>query len=204
MAARWITASTPSSAYRSDSGFGDVAPYEPHPSVEAGRELARPARFEVERDDVVAFSEQRLQCAEADVAHRTCQQHLHVSSSRRCRRGEFPQGGQKQLVHLRAQVGQGRGAGDSWRSRRRVRAHRCRRGGADGKTQAGNAIRAELFERLVGVGFRVTAFVAVVVGETVRKDEQQPIRCAGLGLENFARTADAGAEARIARLVGAG
>ena len=51
----------------------------------------------------------------------------------------------------------------------------------------------------VGVGFRVTAFVAIVVGETVREDDQQPIRCAGLGLENLACTTDAGAEAGVAR-----
>ena len=72
-------------------------------------------------------------------------------------------------------------------------------GGADGKAQAGNAIRAELFEGLIGVGFRVTAFVAIVVRETIRKDDQQPVRCAGLSLENFARAADAGAEAGVAR-----
>ena len=56
--------------------IGDVAPYDVHSSVEAGRESARPARFEVEGDDVVAFDEQRLQGGKADVAHRTCQQHL--------------------------------------------------------------------------------------------------------------------------------
>ena len=72
-------------------------------------------------------------------------------------------------------------------------------GGADGKAKAGNAVRAELLEGLAGVGFRVAAFVAVVVGKAVREDDQQPIRRAGLGLENFACTADAGAEARVAR-----
>ena len=71
--------------------------------------------------------------------------------------------------------------------------------GADGKAQAGNAVHAELFESLTGVGFRITAFVAIVIGEAIRKDDQQPIWCAGLGLENFACTTDAGAEARIAR-----
>ena len=114
------------------------------------------------------------------------------------RRGEFPEGGQKQLVHLRAQVGQGRGAGIAGGAEdafERVGGG----GGADGKAQAGNAIRAELFKGLVGVGFRVTTFVAIVVRETVREDDQQPIWCAGLVLENFARTTDAGAEARIAR-----
>ena len=77
-------------------------------------------------------------------------------------------------------------------------------GGADGKTEAGNAVGAELFEGFVGVGFRVAGFVAVVVGEAVREDEQQAVRGAGFGLENFAGTADAGAEARVARLVGVG
>jgi hypothetical protein len=38
--------------------------------------LTRPARFEIEGDDIVAFDKQRLQRTEADVAHRTCQQDL--------------------------------------------------------------------------------------------------------------------------------
>ncbi len=59
--------------------------------------------------------------------------------------------------------------------------------------------RAELFEGLARVGFRVTTFVAVVVRKAVRKDEQQAIRRAGLGLENLARTTDSGAEAGITR-----
>src|SRR6185503_5959328 len=49
------------------------------------------------------------------------------------------------------------------------------------------------------VGFRVTTFVAVVVGKAIRKDEQQPIRCAGLVLENLTRAPDSGTEAGVAR-----
>ena len=77
---------------------------------------------------------------------------------------------------------------------------RCGSGsGADGKAEAGNAVGAELFEGLVGVGFRVAAFIADVVWKTIRKDDKQPIRGAGLGFENVACTTDAGAEARVAR-----
>ena len=60
----------------------DVAPHELHSPVEAGCTLARPARFEVESHDVVAFYEQRLQCGKADVAHRACQQHLSMCHPR--------------------------------------------------------------------------------------------------------------------------
>ena len=69
---------------------------------------------------------------------------------------------------------------------------------ADGETEAGDAVGAELFEGFVGVGFGVAGFVAVVVGEAVGEDEQQAVGGAGFGLENFAGTADAGAEARVA------
>ena len=72
-------------------------------------------------------------------------------------------------------------------------------GGAEGKAKAGNAVRAELFEGLVGVGFRVTTFVAIVIRKAIGKDDQEPIRCASLGLENFACTTNAGAEARVTR-----
>ena len=50
----------------------------------------------------------------------------------------------------------------------------------------------------MGVGFRVAAFVAVVVGEAVRQHEQQPVRRAGLCLENLARAADARAQPGVA------
>ena len=72
-------------------------------------------------------------------------------------------------------------------------------GGAKGKAKAGNAVRAEFLERLRDVGFRVAAFVAIVIRKTIGQDDQQPIRRAGLALEDFACTTDAGAQSRIAR-----
>ena len=75
------------------------------------------------------------------------------------------------------------------------------RGGSGGtyrKAKAGNAVRAEFFQRLVRIGLRVTALVGVVVGETVRQEEQQPVRGASLSLQNLACPTDAGAETRVA------
>ena len=75
------------------------------------------------------------------------------------------------------------------------------RGGSGGtyrKAKAGNAVRPEFFQRLVRIGLRVTALVGVVVGETVRQEEQQPVRGASLSLQNLACPTDAGAETRVA------
>ena len=41
----------------------------------------------------------------------------------------------------------------------------------------------------MGVGFGVAGFVAVVVGEAVGEDEEEPIGGAGLGCEEFAGVA---------------
>ena len=70
-----------------------------------------------------------------------------VSSSQQSRRGEFPEGRQEQLIHPRAQVGQGRGAGVAGGAEdafERIGGS----GGADRKAKAGNAVGAELFEGL--------------------------------------------------------
>ena len=72
-------------------------------------------------------------------------------------------------------------------------------GGADGKAKTGNAVCAEFFESPVCVGFRVTAFVAVVVRKSVREDDQEPIRCSGLDLQDFSRATDTGAQTCVAR-----
>src|SRR4051812_20861608 len=71
--------------------------------------------------------------------------------------------------------------------------------GTDRKTKAGNAVRAELLQGLTRVGLRVTAFVTLVVGKAIGKHNQQPIRCAGLGLKDFAGATDGGTQARITR-----
>ena len=57
--------------------IGDVAPDDMYTAVEAGRELARLRRFEVEGDDVVAFFEQRLQRGTS----RRCPAHLSTTPS---------------------------------------------------------------------------------------------------------------------------
>ena len=44
-------------------------------------------------------------------------------------------------------------------------------GGAKGKAKAGNAVRAEFLERLRDVGFRVAAFVAIVIRKTIGQDD---------------------------------
>ncbi len=190
MAARWITASTPSSACRSDPG----SVMSPHTNCtrpskpDASWRALRDSRSKATTSWPSTSNASNVEKPMLPIA--PVNNTFNVSSSHWFRRGEFPQGRQKQLVHLRAQVGQGRGAGMAGGAEdafERIGGS----GGADGKAQAGNAIRAELFEGLVGVGFRVTAFVAIVVRETIRKDDQQPVRCAGLGLENFARAADA-------------
>ena len=89
----------------------DVTRHEAHTSVDGGCDFSGPARVEIERDDIVAFLKQRRQSGDADVAQRTCQQHLHPSTSRCARRCEFPKRRQKQLVHCRAQLAKRRGTG---------------------------------------------------------------------------------------------
>src|SRR5262245_29557863 len=58
--------------------IGDVAPRDVYAGVEAGRESARPRRFDVEGHDGVVFFEQRVHRVRADVAQRTRHQHLHT------------------------------------------------------------------------------------------------------------------------------
>ena len=121
----------------------------------------------------------------------------------RFRCGELLEGGEEELVHARAEVGEGRGVGVAGGAEDAVEGVGGG-GGADGKAEAGDAVGAELFEGFVGVGFGVAGFVAVVVGEAVGEDDQQAVGGAGFGLENFAGAADAGAEARVAGWSGVG
>src|SRR4029453_4700873 len=115
----------------------------------------------------------------------------------RIRCGELFEGGEEEFVHGGGEGGELRGAGVAGGAEGAVEGVGGG-GGADGKTEAGDAVGAELFEGFVGVGFSVARFVAVVVGEAVREDDQKAVGGAGFGLWNFAGTADAGAEARVA------
>src|SRR5262249_9475832 len=107
------------------------------------------------------------------------------------------QGGEKQLVHARAQVGERRGVGVTGGAEDPKKGL-GRSGGTDRKAEAGDTVGAELLEGLVRVGLRVAGFVAVVVRKAVGENEQEAVGRAGFGLEDFAGAADTGTEAGVA------
>jgi hypothetical protein len=87
------------------------------------------------------------------------------------RRRELLQRGEKELVHPRAQIGEGRSVGVAGGPEDPMEGL-GRGGGTDRKAKAGNTVGAKLLEGSVGVGFGVTRFIAViVVGNAVGEDE---------------------------------